>query len=65
VEINLPGDEFAQFDLYIGYRFARQSAELRLGLLNLTDQDYHLSPLNLHAEIPRDRTLMLSFRFNF
>jgi len=63
--VEQPGDCFWQFHAYAGYRFARRKAELRLGLLNITDQDYRLNPLNLTAELPRDRTLALSFRFNF
>jgi hypothetical protein len=34
-------------------------------LLNLTDRDYHLNPLNLYSELPRERTLAASFKFNF
>jgi hypothetical protein len=36
-----------------------------LGVLNLTDQDYHLNPLNLYNELPRSRTLELRLQFNF
>jgi len=60
-----PGDDFWQFNLYVGYRFPRRRAEIKLGLLNITDQDYRLNPLNLTTELPRDRTLMASVRFNF
>jgi hypothetical protein len=62
---DLPGDDFWQHQVQIGYRFAQRRAEVRLGLLNLTDQDYRLNPLTLHAELPRERTLMVSLRFNF
>jgi Tfp pilus assembly protein PilF len=57
-----PGDAFWQFDIYGGYRFMRRRAELTLGVLNLTDQDYKLNPLNLTAELPRERTLALRLR---
>lgn len=60
-----PGDDFWQHDLFAGYRFAHRRAELRFGLLNLTDQDYHLNELNLHPELARRRTFTASFRFNF
>jgi len=60
-----PGDDFWQFNVFVGYRFPRRRAEVKLGILNLTDQDYRLNPLNLTTELPRDRTLMASFRFNF
>jgi outer membrane receptor protein involved in Fe transport len=48
-----------------GYRFARRRVEVRLALLNITDQDYRLNPLNLTTELPRDRTLAASVRFSF
>jgi outer membrane receptor protein involved in Fe transport len=54
-----------QHNLMVGYRFPRRLAEVRVGLLNLTDEDYRLNPLNLHAALPRSRTLALSVRFNF
>ena len=61
----LPGDTFWQFNLFAGYRFHNRRAELRLGLLNVTDQGYRLNPLNLTAELPRNRTLVASLRFSF
>jgi hypothetical protein len=51
-----PGDDFWQFNFWVGYRFPRRVAELSVGLLNLTDRDYRLNPLNLHRELPRERT---------
>jgi hypothetical protein len=60
-----PGDEFWQFNAYAGYRFPRHQAEIRLGLLNITDQDYRLNPLNLTSELPRHRTLATTFSFYF
>jgi outer membrane receptor protein involved in Fe transport len=62
---DIPGDDFWQFNLFAGYRFPRRRAELTFGLLNLTDQDYRLNPLNLYLELPRQRTLLVSLRFNF
>lgn len=62
---NVPGDDFWQFNLYAGYRFPNRVAEVRVGLLNLTDQDYRLNPLNLYYELPRERTLAASLKFNF
>jgi hypothetical protein len=62
---SLPGDDFWQFDLEAGYRFAQRRAELRLSLLNLTDQDYRLNPLNLTPELPRERTLAVRLLLNF
>ena len=57
--------DFWQHNLIAGYRFARRRAELRIGVLNLLDQDYRLNPLNLHAELPRARTFVTSLRLNF
>ena len=59
------GDDCWQFNVYAGYRFWRRAAEIRLGLLNLTDQDYRLEPLTLYSELPRERTLTVSFKFSF
>ncbi|MEK7675093.1 MAG: FecR domain-containing protein [Verrucomicrobiota bacterium] len=61
----LPGDSFWQHHFFVGYRFPRRLAEIRLGLLNLTGRDYLLNPLNLHAELPRERTLTASLKLNF
>lgn len=52
-----PGDEFWQFNVLGGYRFYQRRAELTLGVLNLTDQDYKLNPLNLTPEYPRGADL--------
>jgi len=60
-----PGDDFWQFNFFAGYRFWRRQAELTIGLLNLTDQNYRLNPLNLATPLPRNRTFELSFRFSF
>jgi len=60
-----PGDDFWQVHCFAGYRFAQRKAEVRLGLLNVTDQDYRLNPLNLYAELPHDRALVLALKLNF
>ncbi|MEW6159027.1 MAG: TonB-dependent receptor [Verrucomicrobiota bacterium] len=60
-----PGDDFWQHHIFIGYRFAGRVAEVRLGILNLADQDYQLNPLNLYSELPRERTFTASLRLNF
>lgn len=60
-----PGQNFWQLDLFAGYRFPRRRAEVEIGLLNLTDHDYRLSPLNLHGDLPRERTLSVRFLLNF
>jgi tetratricopeptide (TPR) repeat protein len=62
---DLPGDDFWQFNVFAGYRFPRRWAELRLGVLNLSDQDYRLNPLNLMTELPRHRTVVVNLKFSF
>lgn len=62
---DIPGDNFWQFNVELGWRFLQRRVEARVALLNLTDQDYRLNPLNLMAELPRDRELVASLRFNF
>lgn len=61
----LPGDDFWQFNAFVGWRFMRRRIELRLGVLNITDQNYRLNPLNLTSELPRERTLTTGFSFAF
>ena len=61
----LAGADLWQHNFEVGYRFPRRAAELRLGVLNLFDRDYRLNPLNLHADLPRQRMLVTSLRLNF
>jgi hypothetical protein len=61
----LPGDDFWQHNCFVGFVFPHRRAELRAGLLNLTDRDYRLDPLNLQSELARRRTFTASFRVNF
>ena len=63
--VDQPGDDFWQFNVFAGYRFPNRHAELRVGLLNVTDRDYKLNPLTLYTELPRERTLIVSAKFNF
>ena len=57
--------DFWQHNVSVGYRLPQRRAELRLSLLNLTDQDYQLNPLTLYRELPRERTLAVSLKFYF
>lgn len=59
------GADFWQCDLLGGYRFPSRRAEILLGVLNFTDQDYRLSPLNLHLESPQSATFVARFQFHF
>jgi tetratricopeptide (TPR) repeat protein len=64
---DIPGDDFWQFNVFVGYRTPtpRRKAEITLGVLNLTSQDYRLNPLTLYNELPRERTFMARLRFSF
>jgi outer membrane receptor for ferric coprogen and ferric-rhodotorulic acid len=63
--IDRPGDDFWHINLFLGYRFPQRRAEVVLGLLNLTDQDYRLNPLTLYNDLPRERTFMARLQFYF
>jgi outer membrane receptor protein involved in Fe transport len=56
---------FWQLNSYAGYRFLRRKAEVMVGLLNITDQDYSLNPLNYYYEMPHSRTVAVCMRLNF
>jgi Tfp pilus assembly protein PilF len=60
-----PGDDFVQENLYAGWRFARRRAEILVGLLNLSGQNYHLNPLTVYSELPRKRALEVRLKFQF
>jgi outer membrane receptor protein involved in Fe transport len=65
VNSDLPSEAFWQHNVYIGYRFLQRRVEARVGILNLTDQDYRLNPLTLYSELMRERTFIANFRFMF
>ena len=56
---------FWQIHFYGGYRFPRDRAELTLGLLNATAQDYRLYPVNFYPDLPRERTFFARISLNF
>ncbi|MCI0745731.1 MAG: TonB-dependent receptor [Verrucomicrobia subdivision 3 bacterium] len=59
------GDSFWHFNAFAGYRFYRRKIELTVGVLNLLDEDYRLSPLNLHPNLPRERTAVARLTVSF
>jgi Tfp pilus assembly protein PilF len=59
------GDDFWQLNAYVGYRFWHRKAELTVGLLNITDQNYRLEPLNLYNETARNRTFLARLLISF
>ncbi|MGA2684131.1 MAG: TonB-dependent receptor [Verrucomicrobiota bacterium] len=60
-----PGGDFWQLNAFAGYRFLHRKGQVTLGILNITDQNYSLNPLNLYNELPRSRTLLVSVQLNF
>ena len=60
-----PGDDFWQLNFLAGWRFWQRHAEVSVGVLNVTDQDYRLNPLNPYLEPARDRTVVVVGRFYF
>ncbi|HEX3988021.1 MAG TPA: TonB-dependent receptor, partial [Verrucomicrobiae bacterium] len=60
-----PGDSFAQFNLYAGYRFPRRHAEVMVGVVNIGNQDYNIDPVTYFLEQAHSRTFVASFKFNF
>ena len=61
----LAGDDFWQVNLFAGYRFWRRHGQIQMGVLNLAGQDYHLNPLNLYTDLPRERTFTVSLELSF
>lgn len=62
---DIPGDDFWQYNVHVGYRFYQRRAEARIGVLNLSDQNYRLNPLTLYNELLRERTLVASLKWYF
>lgn len=60
-----PGDHFPQLNFYAGYRFPNRRGEVSVGVMNVTGEDYRLSPLNYYLELPRERLFYTRIRFNF
>jgi tetratricopeptide (TPR) repeat protein len=65
VNSGLPGADLWQFNVIGGYRFHRNQCELSCGLLNITNTDYHLNPVNPYVEVPRSRTFVARLKFTF
>ena len=62
---NIKGDDFWQWSVLGGCRFAQRRGEITVGVLNVTGTDYQLSPINLYRESPRERTFYAKFSFQF
>jgi Tfp pilus assembly protein PilF len=60
-----PGDDFVQLNLEAGWRLFNRHAQILVGLMNLTGQDYQLNPLNVYSELPRKRVFFSQLSFQF
>lgn len=60
-----PGDAFWHLGVQGGIRFARNRGEIGVGVLNLTQRDYRLSPLTYLPTLPRERTAVFRVRMGF
>ena len=56
------GERFWQVDMQAGRRFDRGRREISLGVLNLGDRDYSLSPLSPHRPLAHRRTVFVRVR---
>jgi len=61
----LRDDSFQQLNVFVGYRFPRRRADLTLGVLNATDEDYRLNPVTPYYELPRETIFFARLRFRF
>ncbi len=59
------GDSFWQLNALVGYRFWQNQGSISMGVLNINDADYQLSPLTPYGEIVRERTAVIACRMNF
>ena len=62
---DIPGDDFWQFNAFVGWRFLQRRVDARIGLLNIGDTNYRLNPLTLYSELPRERTFTARLQFYF
>jgi Tfp pilus assembly protein PilF len=65
VDVPLPGDDFYQVNLWLGYHFRRNRGSIAVGVLNVTGTDYKLYPLNPYVELPRERVFAARVAFRF
>ena len=61
----LRDETFWMLNARIGYHFANRRAQVSIGVLNLLDQDYELSPVNFYREPARERTVVVTLRLNY
>ena len=54
-----------QANLLAGWRFARRRADVTIGCLNVTGEDYRLNSLTPFRDLPRERVWTARLRLNF
>lgn len=52
-------------NLSFGYRLQQQRGEITFSILNLTDEEYELNPVNNYNQPPHERTFVIQTRFSF
>ena len=62
---DLPSDDFPIWNVSLGWRFPRQRGDVTVGVLNVTDENYRLSPVNFYNEMPHERVFFGRVRFRF
>ncbi|HUA64520.1 MAG TPA: FecR domain-containing protein [Alphaproteobacteria bacterium] len=60
-----PGNDFVQLNIQGGWRFFHRRAQILIGVLNLTGQNYSLNPLTEYTELPRSRVFIAQLNFVF
>lgn len=61
-----PNEQFQQLNVILGYRFWENRGDVRVGLLNLTDDDYRLNPLSVYdSTLPRERAYSISVKIEY
>ena len=65
IEPEIDNESAPNLNLSIGYRLQKQKGEVRVSILNLTDEEYELNPLNNYRLPPQERTFVIETRFSF
>jgi Tfp pilus assembly protein PilF len=59
-----PSESALNWNSKAGWRFWSQRGEFVIGLLNMTDSDHRLHPLNVYTRLPRERTFYAKLRIS-
>ncbi len=61
----IPDSYVPNINLSIGYRLQQQRGEITFSILNLSDEEYELNPVNNYSEPPHERSFVVQTRFSF